>query len=209
MKRTPGVPRLMAISDRRRQGGTSGLRRWAGSLPAGAAIQVREKDLDCEGLTEIGRMLRRTVAGILIVNGSVEAAVACGADGVHLRSDQPWSEAAPFVRGEGLLLGVSTHSRREIAAAVSAGVDYALFGPVFASPEKVRFGAPQGLQRLQRAAQSGLPILAIGGVDASNAALVAQAGAHGVAAIRAFSELGTARALASAWAHATGTLPTP
>ncbi len=206
MKRTREIPSLMAISDRRLHGGTSGLRRWAASLPAGAAIQVREKDLDSEALAQVGRMLRST-AGILIVNGSVEAAVACGADGVHLRSDQPWSEAAPFVRSEGLLLGVSTHSQREIAAAGDAGVDYALFGPVFASPEKVRFGAPQGLERLQRAAQSGLPILAVGGVDAGNAALLAAAGAHGVAAIRAFAEPGAAGDLACAWARATGTIP--
>lgn len=209
MKRTLGIPSLMAISDRRLHGGASGLTRWAVSLPAGAAIQIREKDLHCEGLAEIGRMLRRVVAGILIVNGSVEAAVACGADGVHLRSDQPWSATAPIVRSKGLLLGVSTHSRREVAAAVDAGVDYALFGPVFTSPAKVRFGAPQGLQRLQRAVQTGLPILAVGGVDASNAALLAQAGARGAAAIRAFSEPGAARALASAWACAAGTLPAP
>ena len=204
-----GIPSLMAISDRRLCGGASGLQRWALSLPAGTAIQLREKDLDSERLTEIGRKLRRAVTGILIVNGCVEVAVACGADGVHLRSDQPWTAVAPFVRGKGLLLGVSTHSEREIAAAIDAGVDYALFGPVFASPEKVRFGTPQGLERLQRAARRRLPILAVGGVDARNAALLAHAGAHGVAAIRAFAEPAAAKALANAWVRATGTIPAP
>lgn len=206
MSQAHRIPSLMAISDRRLCGGAAGLRHWALSLPAGAAIQVREKDLDSEGLTKIGRMLRKVATGILIVNGSVEVAVACGADGVHLRSDQPWAEVAPFVRSKGLLLGASTHSQREIGAAIDAGVDYALFGPVFASPEKVRFGAPQGLERLQRAAQGGLPILAVGGVDARNAAPLAQAGAHGVAAIRAFAEPGAAVALATAWVRATGTI---
>ena len=209
MKRRPEVPALLAISDRRLCGGASGLKRWALSLPAGAAIQLREKDLDAAALTEIGRTLRGVAAGLLIVNGSLEAAVSCGADGVHLRSDQPWAEAAPAIRERRLLLGVSTHSQREIEAAVDAGVDYALFGPVFASPEKLRFGAPQGLERLRRASQGPLPILAVGGVDSETAALLARAGAHGVAAIRAFAEPGEAAALASAWTRATGTIPRP
>ncbi len=209
MKQTLEVPALLAISDRRLCGGASALKRWALSLPAGTAIQLREKDLDSDALTEIGRTLRSVVAGLLIVNGNLEVAVSCGADGVHLRSDQPWAEVAPAIRERGLLLGVSTHSQREIEAAVDAGVDYALFGPVFASPEKLRFGAPQGLKRLQRAAQGALPILAVGGVDSRNAALLARAGAHGVAAIRAFAEPATAAALASAWARVTGTIPPP
>ncbi len=208
MKQRLEVPDLMAITDRRLYGGASGLRRWALSLPAGTAIQLREKDLEPEPLVEIGRTLRTVAAGLLIVNGSVEVAVSCGADGVHLRSDQPWDEAAPAVLRQGLLLGVSTHSHREIGAAVAAGADYALFGPVFATPEKARYGAPQGLERLERATQGDLPVLAVGGVVARNAALLARAGAHGVAAIRAFAEPDTAKALTSAWAIATGTIPT-
>lgn len=209
MMQRPEVPALLAISDRRLCGGASGLRRWALSLPAGAAIQLREKDLDCVALTEIGRTLRNVVAGPLIVNGSLQVAVSCGADGVHLRSDQPWAEVAPAIRDRGLLLGVSTHSQREIEAATDAGADYALFGPVFASPEKLRFGAAQGLERLRRATQGTLPILAVGGVDSLNAPFLAGAGAHGVAAIRAFAEPDAAAALAAAWARATGTIPRP
>ncbi len=208
MTQTAGIPDLMAITDRRLCGGASGLRRWALSLPAGTAIQLREKDLESEALVEIGRTLRTVAAGLLIVNGSVEVALSCGADGVHLRSDQPWDEAAPAVRRQGLLLGVSTHSHQEIGAAVAAGADYALFGPVFATPEKARYGAPQGLERLERATQGDLPVLAVGGIVACNAALLARAGAHGVAAIRAFAEPDTAKALTSAWAIATGTIPT-
>ena len=207
MTQTAEIPDLMAITDRRLCGGASGLRRWALSLPAGTAIQLREKDLEPEALIEIGRTLRTVAAGLLIVNGSVDVAVSCGADGVHLRSDQPWDEVAPSVRRQGLLLGVSTHSHREIGAAVAAGADYALFGPVFASPEKTRYGAPQGLERLERAARGDLPVLAVGGVDACNAALLARAGAYGVAAIRAFAQPDTATALTSAWAIATGTIP--
>lgn len=206
MRQKPKVPTLLAISDRRLCGGRAGLARWARSLPAGAAVQLREKDLHSALLTEIGLALREAVSGLLIVNGSLDVAAACRADGVHLRSDQPWAEAAPAIRERGLLLGVSTHSQRELEAAADAGADYALFGPVFSSPEKLRFGAPQGVERLKRAAQGPLPILAVGGVDPSNAPDLARAGAHGVAAIRAFAQPDTAAALARAWA---GTLPPP
>lgn len=206
MRRKPEVPTLLAISDRRLCGGASGLKCWARSLPAGAAVQLREKDLDPITLTEIGRILREAVTGLLVVNGSLDVAVACRADGVHLRSDQPWAEAALAIRKQGLLLGVSTHSQRELEAAADVGADYALFGPVFSSPEKLRFGAPQGVERLKQAAQGPLPILAVGGVGPSNALDLACAGAHGVAAIRAFAQPDTAAALARAWA---GTLPPP
>ena len=209
MSRRPEVPTLLAISDRRLCGGASGLERWARSLPDGAAVQLREKDLDPAARTEIGYTLREAVSGLLIINGSLDVAVDCRADGVHLRSDQPWAEIAPSIQARGLLLGVSTHSRRELEAAAVAGADYALFGPVFASPEKLRFGAPQGVERLKRAAQGRVPILAVGGVDPSNAPDLVRVGAHGVAAIRAFSEPDTAAALARAWALATGTLPPP
>ena len=209
MRRQPEVPTLLAISDRRLCGGTSGLERWARSLPDGTAVQLREKDLDSTVRTEIGRTLREAVTGLLIVNGSLDVAVDCRADGVHLRSDQLWAEAAPSIQAHGMLLGVSTHSRRELEAAAVAGADYALFGPVFASPEKLQFGAPQGVKRLKRAAQGPVPILAVGGVDPSNAPDLVRAGVHGVAAIRAFSEPDTAAALARAWALATGTLPPP
>ncbi len=209
MRRKPNVPTLLAISDRRLCGGASGLEHWARSLPAGTAVQLREKDLDSTALTEIGRTLREAVSGLLIVNGSLNVAVDCRADGVHLGSDQPWTEAAPAIQDRGLLLGVSTHNRRELEDAAVADADYALFGPVFASPEKLRFGAPQGIERLKRAAQGPLPILAVGGVDPSNTPDLARAGAHGVAAIRAFAEPDTAAALAAAWALAAGTLRLP
>ena len=203
------APTLLAISDRRMFGGSSGIRRWALSLPAGAAIQLREKDLDPTARVELGRTLRSAFPGVLIVNGDPELALSCGADGVHLPANQPWAELAPGIRDRGLLLGVSTHHREEVEAAIAAGADYALFGPVFDSPEKRRFGPAQGLERLQRAADAGLPVLAVGGVDPGNAASLAGAGAHGVAAIRAFADPRTGADLAAAWSRATGTMQLP
>ena len=201
------IPALLAISDRRLCGGVAGLEDWARSLPGNAAIQLREKDLDRDELIRLGRSLRSAFDGLLIVNGDVEAALACDADGVHLPSNAPWRELGPAVGQHGLMLGVSTHSLAEVEAASEAGADYALFGPVFDSPEKRRFGPAQGLDRLRQAVSVGLPVVAVGGVDAGNVASIARSGAHGVAAIRAFVDPHAAAALRSAWNGAAGTIP--
>lgn len=204
MSERRGIPALLAISARRLCGG--GLEDWARSLPAGTAIQLREKDLERPELIRLGRRLRMAFDGVLVVNGDLEVALACDADGVHLPSDASWRELAPRVRQRGLLLGVSTHSLGELEAASVAGAHYALFGPVFDSPEKRRFGPAQGLERLRRAVNVGPPVLAVGGVDAGNAASIARAGAHGVAAIRAFVDPRTAEALGASWTGAAGTM---
>ncbi len=202
----PRIPVLLAISARRLCGGAGGLGSWARSLPSGTAIQLREKDLEREELIHLGRTLRSAFDGILIVNGDLEAAVACNADGVHLPSDAAWRDLGAAVRQQGLLLGVSTHSLAELEAASESGVHYALFGPVFDSPEKRRFGPAQGLERLRRAVSVDLPVLAVGGVDAGNAASIAHAGAQGVAAIRAFADARSAMALKAAWTGVAGTM---
>lgn len=207
VRERPRIPELLAISARQLCGGAAGLGSWARSLPAGTAIQLREKDLKRADLIRLGRTLRSTFDGVLIVNGDLEAAVACDADGVHLPSDAAWREFGEGVRRRGLLLGVSTHSVAELEAASESGAHYALFGPVFDSPEKRRFGPAQGLERLRRAVSVGLPVLAVGGVDAGNAASIAHAGAHGLAAIRAFLDPRAAVDLETAWIGAAGTMP--
>ena len=206
VRERPRIPVLLAISARQLCGGVEELGRWARSLPSGTAIQLREKDLERDELIHLGRTLRSAFDGVLIVNGDLEAALACDADGVHLPSDAPWQEVGTRVRRRGLLLGVSTHSLEELEAASAARAHYALFGPVFDSPEKRRFGPAQGLERLRRAVKVGLPVLAVGGVDAGNASSIAHAGAHGVAAIRAFVDPRAALDLETAWLGAAGTM---
>jgi len=202
------IPSLLAISDRRFCGGDSdGLVRWARSLPAGIAIQLREKDLGRGELVSLGRSLRAGFRGVLIVNGHLDVALACRADGVHLPTTVSWQAVGAHVREQGLLLGVSTHGRGELERAVAAGADYALFGPIFDSPEKRRYGQPLGLARLRRAVKVGVPLLAVGGVDAQNAAAIANAGTHGLAAIRAFSEHRAGAEVAAAWRRAAATIP--
>jgi thiamine-phosphate pyrophosphorylase len=115
-----------------------------------------------------------------VVNDDVEAALALGADGVHLgQADR----GAGLARGLGLLLGRSAVS---VEQALEADADYLGAGPVWQTPSKLDAEPAIGLDGLEAiCAAVDLPVVAIGGVDASNAADCIRAGAVGVAAIRA------------------------
>jgi thiamine-phosphate pyrophosphorylase len=87
--------------------------------------------------------------------------------------------------GPDRLVGVSTHSAGEVESAAAAGADFAVFGPVFDTPSKRRFGPALGVDAVRRAtAGRSIPVLAIGGITTERVALVRGAGADGVAAIR-------------------------
>ena len=107
---------------------------------------------------------------------------AAGADGVHLPSRGLPVAQARALLGPNRLVGVSCHAPEEIAAAYSDGADFALFGPVWDSPGKAARGAA-ALKDAVRAAP--FPVLAIGGVTAETASQAMEAGAAGVACIRA------------------------
>ena len=138
-----------------------------------------------ERLVEVGRPFRE-LGATFVVNDDVEAALELGADGVHLgRGD----EGAERALAAGLLLGLSASSRREAAVAEFAGAAYIGAGPVWATPSKPDADPPIGLDGLQEICMSvTVPVVAIGGVDASNAAACIRAGASGVAAIRAATD---------------------
>jgi thiamine-phosphate pyrophosphorylase len=90
---------------------------------------------------------------------------------------------------EKFLVGVSTHSLEAVVAAEKAGADYVIFGPVYPTPSKARYGPPQGIDRLTEVCRSAsLPLLAIGGITLENAHACLEAGAAGVAAIRLFQD---------------------
>lgn len=123
----------------------------------------------------------------LLVNGRADVALAAGADGVHLPSrGLPVALARKLAAShDRFLVGRSTHDPAEVAAAGAAGADYVVFGPVYGVPGK---GEPAGLERLRRASAHGVPVLALGGIDPSRLAAVAEAGAVGAAGIRAFGD---------------------
>ena len=125
-----------------------------------------------------------------MVNDDVEAALELGADGVHLGRDDPGAERA---LAAGLLLGASAASADEARAA--EGAAYIGAGPVWATPTKPDADTPIGLEGLAEICRAvPVPVIAIGGVDASNAAACIQAGAAGVAVVRAATDAAAVRA---------------
>ena len=155
-----------------------------GALPRGAAaVQFRDRAADGREALDTAEQLAdiaRAHGAPLMVNDRVDVAMAAGADGVHLRRD---SASVPEARVLGARrIGVSTHTIEEVRAAAAESADFVVFGPVFESPGK---GAALGLEALRTVAQVGIPVFALGGVDADNARACMRAGAAGVACIRA------------------------
>lgn len=161
-------------------------------LPRGrASIHLREKDLGGRELLALARALAtvcRRHGQLLLVNDRLDVALAAGADGVHLpAAGIPPGEARRIV-GSGRLIGVSCHSAADVARAKAGGADFAFLSPIHDTPSKREFGPPLGVGALREAARLGLPLVALGGIGAGNAAEARAAGAWGVAAIRAWLE---------------------
>ena len=159
-------------------------------------IQIREKDLAARELAALVRRAVEAAQGTgskILVNDRLDVALAAGAAGVHLSEmSLPVETVAEWQHASGrtkFLIGVSCHSIETAHAAERAGADYIFFGPVFATPSKASYGAPQGIERLRETcAAAKIPVLAIGGVDLENAGSCIEAGAAGIAAIRLFQE---------------------
>jgi thiamine-phosphate pyrophosphorylase len=173
---------------------------------AGAGwIQIREKDLDSRSLVELARFAvgeTRENSVRVLVNDRLDVALAANAAGVHLGENSlPLEAVTEWRRSTGrldFLIGASCHSVESARAAERGGADYIFFGPVFATPSKAAFGAPQGTERLREVCGSvGIPVLAIGGVNVENARECLAAGAAGIAAIRLFQDAGNEVELAA------------
>ncbi len=158
-------------------------------------IQLRLKGATTGEVVERGRGIAELcrLSGVtFVVNDDLEAALQLEADGVHLGREDDGAERA---REASLLVGRSATSPDE-ARAVAALADYVGAGPVWATPSKADADAPIGLHGLAEICASvSVPVIAIGGIDPSNAAECLAAGASGVAVIRAAAE---ARALRAA-----------
>ncbi|MDI6831311.1 MAG: thiamine phosphate synthase [Actinomycetota bacterium] len=164
------------------------------ALRGGAdAVQLRDKEAGGRELLrlagEVASLVRAAGRGCLfLVNDRVDVALACEAHGVHVGQDDLPPAAARRLVGEDMVLGVSAGTVEEALEARAAGADYIGVGPVFATPTKPDAGEPVGIEGLRRIREAvDLPLVAIGGIDASNAARVLEAGADGIAVISAVS----------------------
>jgi len=170
-------------------------------------IQLREKDLSGKPSASLARAALNRVsrqvgdsksAARIIVNDRLDVALAEQTGGVHLGENSlPVEEAKRLVLSspvaqtpaQDFILGVSCHSLEAAKSAASSGADYIFFGPVFATPSKTAYGAPQGLNRLANVCSSlDIPVLAIGGITLANVSSCLSAGASGIAAIRLFQD---------------------
>jgi thiamine-phosphate pyrophosphorylase len=149
-------------------------------------VQLRVKGAPTRDVVAAGRPIRMLPV-TFVVNDDVDAALELGADGVHLGRSDPGAERA---LAAGLLLGLSASSVAEAADAEGRGASYIGAGPVWPTPSKEDADPPIGLEGLAAiCAAVTAPIVAIGGVDASNAAACMRAGAAGVAVIRAAADV--------------------
>lgn len=181
---------LYVVTDRQLTGGRPLRLVVEAALRGGArAVQLREKDLPPRALYPLAlemRQLTQAYGARLLINDRVDVALAVNADGVHLTTTSLPASIARQVLGPGRLIGVSTHTRAEVQAAIDEGADFIVFGPVFSTPSKAPYGPPVGLDALRAVrAVVKLPILAIGGIKPTNLEQVLAAGADGIAVISA------------------------
>ena len=199
---------LYAITDRRLYGSGEAERRarllqqtavWAANKVD--FIQLREKDLPAREQVELARATMRVVQHAsggtrLLINGRPDVALAADADGVHLPSGSDTltlREVRSILSGRAKApyISVSCHTLQEVEAAREQAADCILFAPVFEKivgdgPSQQKAFSGSGLAMLKEACQVAgpVPVFALGGVTAENAALCLQAGAAGIAAIR-------------------------
>jgi thiamine-phosphate pyrophosphorylase len=160
-----------------------------------SVIQLRLKGASTEDVIEQGapfRLLCEELGVTFVVNDDVQAALALLADGVHLGQDD---EGADVAREAGLMLGRSASSPEEAKLAEDDGAAYIGAGPVWSTPSKLDADPPIGLDGLRAISEAvRIPVIAIGGIDASNARECIDAGAFGVAVVRAAAEAADIRA---------------
>lgn len=168
-------------------------------------IQLREKDLTGRALEELAREAMATIreslrttnhqpsTTCLLINSRTDIAMAVGADGVHLRSDdispaevrRLWSLCgAGTPARERPVIGISCHSPDDVLRAESEDADFAVFAPVFGK----KGSSPAGIAALREACYGKIPVFALGGVTLENTAACLHAGAAGAAGIRLFQD---------------------
>jgi thiamine-phosphate pyrophosphorylase len=166
----------------------------AAAVRGGAdVLQLRHKGLARGDLLALARRLREIAAPpgvVFIVNDHVDIALLSGADGVHLGPDDLSIAGARHVAADRLIIGASASSSESAKAALAEGADYLGCGPAFATPikaEKLVIG-PKGVAAIAAAVGPGVPVFAIGGINASNIGQLTAEGLHRACVIRAIAD---------------------
>jgi thiamine-phosphate pyrophosphorylase len=154
-------------------------------------IELREKQLGRREIEISAATFRRlcdTYSALFVVNDDPDLARSVRADGVHVGQDDVSPDEAREILGPDRLIGLSTHSEDQIAAAAEQPVDYFSVGPIWETPTKE--GRPAvGLGLIGHAAESASkPFYAIGGIDTSNVEQVVEAGARRLCVVRAIRD---------------------
>ncbi len=187
------MPKIFVVTNRALTNGRPLVSVVREAAAAGAdAVILREKDLPAEELYELGMQISEICKGTktkLIINSSVETAIACNAGGVHLGTGSlPLKVVRTMVPDK--VVGVSVHSTADALQAQAGGADYVLAGHIF--PTRSKSGlAGRGLDFVRSIRASvNLPVIAIGGINPENAAMVIRAGAAGIAVMSLVMESG-------------------
>ena len=184
------APDLYLITDRWLCG-ARGVENVVREALAGGVTMVQLRD-DATPADELAALARRLVALLapvevpLIVNNRLEVAAAAGAAGVHVGQADASPALARDRLGPAAIIGLSITGASQLATLAADHVDYLGVGPVFATATKPDAEPPMGLAGLATVrAGTALPIVAIGGIDRTNAARVIAAGADGIAVVSA------------------------
>jgi len=152
-------------------------------------VQLRAKNLGTREFLHLALRLSGLLHGLrvpLLINDRTDIALASGADGAHLGQDDLPADAARRLLGKSKIIGVSVNTIEEAREAERLGADYVGLGPVYATNTKdtdLPVLGPEGIGRMSR--RIGIPIIAIAGINAANAADVMKAGAAGIAVVSA------------------------
>jgi thiamine-phosphate pyrophosphorylase len=160
------------------------------AVKGGAAyVQLREKDVSTRFFVEEAKRIKKFLGKYrvpLIINDRVDIALACGAEGVHIgQEDMPY-EIVRQLMGQKAIIGLSVETWEDVEVSQKLDVNYIGVSPVFATPTKTDTKGSWGLEGLAKIkAFSRHPLVAIGGINESNAREVVEAGADCIAVVSA------------------------
>ena len=189
------------------QAGLSIVETAAACLDGGARLlQIRAKTLSGQALLDAAGSvveLGRTHGALVIVNDRPDIARLAGAGGVHVGQDDLTPAQVRTVAGADTIVGLSTHTPEQIQAALLAPVDYLAIGPLYSTSTKATGYEAVGVGGLRHASrmasETGLPVVAIGGITLDRAPALIDAGAAAVAVIGDLLSTGDPRARVRAY----------